>query len=109
MFGEALYGEILFGGKRANLIERVLNLPIAIFNFVSKTGGFTMFIRGFIERIGALSNSIRKFIERIGGLVIFIRKYFEKISSFPIFFEGIKQVLKAIFYPIKVRFRVKNQ
>jgi hypothetical protein len=109
MFGEALYGEILFGGKRAKLIERVLNLPITIFNFVSKTGSFAIFIRGFIERVGALTNSIRNFIEKIGGLIIFIRKYFERILSSPIFLEGIKQVLKAIFYPIKVRFRVKNQ
>jgi hypothetical protein len=109
MFGEALYGEILFGSKRTNLIERILNLPITIFNFVSKTGSFAMFIRGFVERVGVLSNYIRNFIEKIGELVIFIRKYFERISSFPMFLEGIKQVLKAIFYPIKVRFRVKNQ
>ena len=33
----------------------------------------------------------------------------DKTSSFPIFLEGIKQALKAIFYPIKIKFRVKNQ
>jgi len=109
MWGEAPYGEILFGERRRTRIEKILNLPITIFNFVSRMGSSVIFIRKFIDRQGSLVIFIKKFIERIGGLVIFIKKYFERISSFPIFLEGIKQVLKAIFYPIKVKFRVKNQ
>ncbi len=109
MFGEALYGEILFGGKRISIIERVLNLPIVIFNFVSRTGGLAMFIRTFIERGASFANFIRKFLERQGALPIFIRKHLERISSFANFLEGIKQALKVLFYPIRVKFRVKNQ